>query len=472
LENVPDLVAWNDGAVLVGFREGLREEGYWTDARILDSRHYGVPQYRQRLFIVGLLDTEDFAWPERAAPATLRDAIGDLPPVPGGQRLETVAYSAETQSELAQRLRRGVASDEVAVIHDHITRDVREDDAEAYRMLKPGGVYTDLPERLRRYRSDIFTDKYKRLEWHLPSRSITAHLAKDGYWYIHPAQDRTLSIREAARIQTFPDWFRFSGHPTTRFRQIGNAVPPLLGEALGRSLHRSLAAGERRVPEQTVTAVRFRHDLLAWHADHSQGHPWRPRGDPWQVLIGELVLQRATSKDAVRVWARLIEVAPTPATLHENAAKARTALLGLGLRRRADLLIKLAAVIVRDCGGVVPENPEDLARLPGVGDYLVNAVLCFGFGRRAILLDANTERLQTRLNGLHNQARWQLRLDLYDLASREGPDREFNHALIDLGTILCQPSSPKCAECPVARYCSSRQTTLDLFTNQPQRGTT
>src|SRR5205085_7290206 len=122
------------------------------------------------------------------------------------------------------------------------------DDAEAFRLLKEGQTYRDLPTKLQRYRTDIFDDKYKRLAWDEVSRSITAHIAKDGYWYIHPEQHRTLSIREAARIQTFPDRFRFAGEPTHRYRQIGNAVPPLLAEHLGRSIHGALARprGRRR----------------------------------------------------------------------------------------------------------------------------------------------------------------------------------------------------------------------------------
>ena len=134
----------------------------------------------------------------------------------------------------AAAARRACPRRDRASIHDHITRDVRPDDAEAFALLGEGQTYADLPERLQRYRSDIFTDKYKRLAWDEVSRSITAHIAKDGYWYIHPEQHRTLSIREAARVQTFPDWFRFAGQPTHRLSQIGNAVPPLLGEALGR----------------------------------------------------------------------------------------------------------------------------------------------------------------------------------------------------------------------------------------------
>lgn len=100
--------------------------------------------------------------------------------------------------------------------------------------------YSDLPDEVKRYRDDIFDDKYKRLDANHLSRTITAHIAKDGYWYIHPTQDRTITVREAARIQTFPDWYRFAGPPSAAFKQIGNAVPPRLAAALGRAIHRAL----------------------------------------------------------------------------------------------------------------------------------------------------------------------------------------------------------------------------------------
>ena len=92
------------------------------------------------------------------------------------------------------------------MIHDHITRAVRADDLEAFALLGEGQTYVDLPERLRRYRSDIFTDKYKRLSWDELCRSITAHIAKDGYWYIHPEQHPdAVGARGGARADV-PDW--------------------------------------------------------------------------------------------------------------------------------------------------------------------------------------------------------------------------------------------------------------------------
>jgi len=92
--------------------------------------------------------------------------------------------------------------------------------------------------------------------------------------------------------------------------------------------------------------------------------------------------------------------------------------------------------------------------MPGVGDYVAGAVLCFAFGRRTVLLDANMERIGTRLRG-SKVGRMQMRMDLYDLAGRDGPDRDFNYALLDLGALVCGPVRPDCANCPLSAVCAT-----------------
>jgi DNA (cytosine-5)-methyltransferase 1 len=454
LENVPDLATWNDGAVLVGFREGLRALGYWTDARLLDGHEYGVPQHRSRLFIVGLRDSSSFEWPAATDRNTLRDAIGDLPLVAGGQREEALAYSGSPSSPLQQRLRRGVPSDQRHVVFDHITRAVRDDDAEAFALLQPGQTYGDLPKRLQRYRSDTFTDKYKRLEWDQLSRSITAHIAKDGYSYIHPAQHRTLSIREAARVQTFPDWFRFAGHPSARYRQIGNAVPPLLGEVMGRAARSALTTSHRMDRAMAVDTT-FRSRLLAWHADTERKYPWRQGMGPWQILMAEMCLHRTRADQVVPVFKELLRLAPTPDALLRQESDVRRAMRSLGLRWRADNLILVAAALSERFKGDVPGTLAELLTLPGVGDYVANAVLCFAYGRPSVLLDTNTERIVSRVRGVGGTRRVQMRMDLYDLAGSAGPDGAFNFALLDLGALVCRARTPSCDACPVASICAT-----------------
>ena len=184
------------------------------------------------------------------------------------------------------------------VVWDHVTRPVRDDDREAFGLMKPGTRYGDLPKHLRRYRADIFNDKYNRLAWNDLCRSITAHIAKDGYWYIHPLEDRTLTVREAARVQTFPDMFRFAGTRSHAFRQIGNAVPPALGAAVGKAiLDASMQSIVPKAKRESSRFQRLRENLLKWAQEDAKAAPWRHPGDPWQVLAGVVLSDRAAGND-------------------------------------------------------------------------------------------------------------------------------------------------------------------------------
>jgi DNA (cytosine-5)-methyltransferase 1 len=453
LENVPDLAEWDEGAVLVGLCDALRSFGYDIDAKILHAYEHGVPQHRSRLFIVGVKASLRFRWPpiNRRRP-TLWDAISDLPIVIGGNRTDTLPYAGPT-TELQRRLRMGVSPTNQHLIHDHITRDVRADDLEAFQLLPEGGTYDNVPENLRRYRSDIFTDKYNRLSRGELSRTITAHIARDGYSYIHPVQHRTLSVREAARIQTFPDWFRFAGEPSHRYRQIGNAVPVLMAESLGRALNDSLEINRHAARRPLHT---FRAELGEWHVSNRRTHPWRRNADPWNVLLGEMCLQRTGAEHVNARFEDLIRLAHSPADLIANESEARRLMESRGLHWGMDNILKLAHILVDQFGGKVPPSRQELLTLPGVGDYVANAVLCFGFEKPSILMDSNTARIASRVMG-HGRSgrRWQLRLDLYRLAGSGGADAEFNNALLDLAAMVCRPTSPRCLVCPVARHCQT-----------------
>jgi len=454
VENVPDLPAWDDGAILIGFYESLRELGYTVDARVLDAYQHGVPQHRARLLLIGVRDALPFAWPEAATTiTTLRDAIGDLPPVPPAQRCDRLRYRLP-RTPFQERMRRDVPHEERGSVYDHITRDVRSDDAEAFALLEEGQTYDDLPDHLRRYRSDIFTDKYKRLEWDELSRSITAHIAKDGYWYIHPEQNRTLSVREAARIQTFPDWFRFAGEPTHRLRQIGNAVPPLLAEAVGRQLSELLDDTKRHPAPHD--RGRFRDELLAWRRAQASFYPWRARSQrPWLVLMGEMCLQKTRRSQVPELFTALRRLAPTPAAMADGGEGLVATLQTMGLGVRAQRIIEVARALLDDFNGNVPSTELELRMLPGVGDYVAQTVLCFGFGRRSVLLESSTARIVDRLYRRGDTRRWQLRLDLYQLAGPQGPDAEFNGALLEFGATVCRATTPRCDVCPVRAFCAT-----------------
>ena len=452
VENVPDLPAWNNGAVLAGLLESLGRLSYSVDARVVDCFRLGVPQHRSRLFLVALREGREIIWPEGdGSLVPLREAIGDLPPVPAGQRNGTLPYRPRPASASAfqKRMRRDLRGTERDLIRDHITRAVRPDDWLAFDAMSAGQTYADVPEHLRRYRSDIFTDKYKRLSWEELSRTITAHIAKDGYWYIHPEQHRTLSIREAARVQTFPDDWRFAGPPSRRYAQIGNAVPPLAGEAIARAVLEAL----NKPAELKSDHPRPREALLTWHRSRAAKDPtWRRAGTtPWVALLGEMIFSRGRQEHGEELLDQLLPTAATPA---RTAELPLTDLTEAGLSASAAQRISdIAKETVALFEGALPEDDAELQLLPAVGDGVSGAVRCFGHNNPAILLDTATARVAERVFRREERSRWQLRLDLHRLASPTGPDPDFNRALTALASDLCHPSRPKCGGCPLRTDC-------------------
>lgn len=266
MENVPDMAIGDDLLVIRSIADILEGAGYVVDYRLLDAWRHGVPQHRKRFILQARNDRALPVWP---APMehrpTVRDAIEDLPLLDGTTGARELPYTGQPSSALAKALH----DDDAEIIYDHMTRPVREDDREAFKLMTSSTLYSDLPERLRRYRADTFNDKYKRLDWDDLSRTITAHIAKDGYWYIHPEEHRTLTVREAARIQTFPDSFRFAGTRSDAFRQIGNAVPPALGRTVAEAI---LPLAELGNEQPRLPALR--HRLTQWADDQRKTAWW------------------------------------------------------------------------------------------------------------------------------------------------------------------------------------------------------
>jgi DNA (cytosine-5)-methyltransferase 1 len=254
MENVPGMLNLEGRNVAEEVIENFAGISYRTTCAIVNARWFGVPQDRNRLIFLGVRDDlrlelnaanlEDYAPRFRSKIAglssetTLRQAIGDLPSIPHGTREDPQPFirSRGRISHFADLMRQGSNG----IITDHICRKHNEQDLKAFGAMPEGGLYVDLPDHLKRYRDDIFPDKYRRLRWTDASGTITAHLAKDCYTHIHPDENRTISIREAARIQSFPDDFRFFGHMGDRFRQIGNAVPPLMAWGIAEYLKEKL----------------------------------------------------------------------------------------------------------------------------------------------------------------------------------------------------------------------------------------
>ncbi len=259
MENVPGMMSYRDGKIVEEIIEDFRKIGYRTEARILNAVQFGVPQVRKRIFFIGTrtrgvpirwpqpthrepastrISPDDFdVTDELKPPVTVWEAIGDLPdPVPGRPRLADVKleYNKEPFSEYQRWVR-----EDSDGVHNHISRKHGERDIRVFSIMKGGQWWRDLPAEIKKlygYRDDIFHDKMKRLRRDRPSWTVVAHLHKDGYMYIHPTQPRTITVREAARLQSFPDRFIFQGSRTDQFKQVGNAVPPLLARAVAMTV--------------------------------------------------------------------------------------------------------------------------------------------------------------------------------------------------------------------------------------------
>lgn len=233
--------------------------GYRIYHQILTASDYGVPQIRKRLFIVGVrqdLPLEfEFPQPLTKKPISVGEAISDLIPLtPPYIRLSEKSsgpkqtdmkqpYLCLPESSYQEEMRREISRrPEPDGVMNHICRSHNPVDMICFAMLSPGGKYTDLPEFMRRYRWDIFEDKYKRLPWEMPAWTLTAHMQKDCLAYIHPKQTRSISVREAARLQSFPDHFVFDAPMTRMFELVGNSVPPLLAEAISRPIVKEVQA--------------------------------------------------------------------------------------------------------------------------------------------------------------------------------------------------------------------------------------
>lgn len=227
MENVPGLLGSRGRRVLLRLLRIFEEHGYGHKARVLNAADYGVPQYRLRAFVVAWrLDRLPwFVFPEPAYTAdtwrSVREGIGDLPEPPE-DCTEHPSFANHTRVRISKI------------------------NQERIHHVPPGGGRSDLPEHLqlpchRNANGHRHLDVFGRMAWDRPSPTITALF--DNFTrgrFAHPEQDRSITGREGARLQSFPDSFRFYGPKKDVARQIGNAVPPILALAVGQALVRAL----------------------------------------------------------------------------------------------------------------------------------------------------------------------------------------------------------------------------------------
>ncbi len=234
---------------------------------VLNSANYGVPQIRNRMIIIGVRKdlgikaqtvyeriTKTHYDPEMPESdrkglrkyVTVRDAIEELPKLKPGEGKVEVEFHPSISNEFLKR----ISNKSDTILRDHVCRTHNAKDIERYvEMSKNHWTFQELLEHrpdLNHEKQRVFGNSYVVQWWDLPSKTIIAHLYKDGNQFIHPdyTQGRTFTVREAARIQSFPDNFVFEGSRTDQFKQIGNAVPPIFAEAIAKAIKATLKSIE------------------------------------------------------------------------------------------------------------------------------------------------------------------------------------------------------------------------------------
>lgn len=253
IENVPGLLAGRNGLLFGRLTNEISRLGYRHIHAVLDASDYGVPQRRRRVFVVAtrlesplsfpapthgttlpLLPGEEGLPYRRLPVVTVREAIDDLPTLGNGAQRDVLPYPPRRRCTAYQEQMRESGD----TVTGNLTTDSSDLVIERYRVIPRGGGLQAVPGQLLANIADptaVHSGIYHRLDWDCPARTLT-NIRKS--MLIHPSQHRGLSIREAARLQSFPDAFRFCGPLGAQQQQVANAVPPLLARALAKHIER------------------------------------------------------------------------------------------------------------------------------------------------------------------------------------------------------------------------------------------
>jgi DNA (cytosine-5)-methyltransferase 1 len=309
MENVQGMTSYElDDEPIVNVIKRSFGNGYKVESEVLDASDFDVPQQRKRIIFIGTrsdMGRADFPYSGEIVKISALDAIRDLWNIKPSTNGEVNVVNPSSNSKGAAFRKRMndwacTRKEGLEVIgsekkYNHWTRKTNERDGVLFPLLKSGSpsyssknikiasskprtIYGDIYPG--RWESDLkpmfeargmkvtkkrgrhyvengdtkwimypnvsFKDKMRRIRWNKPAPTIVAHLAKDGYMFIHPVHERTITVREAARFQSFPDSFVFQGSMTSQFRQVGNAVPPLLAEKLGKCIIKALSESAKK----------------------------------------------------------------------------------------------------------------------------------------------------------------------------------------------------------------------------------
>jgi len=327
MENVMGIQSAAKGKFFTLVQADARKLGYRVHAQVEESWKLGVPQKRRRQLVIGVRGDVPGYFPTELEPSahalgspTLWDAIGDLPPLAAGAGVEECDYDLPRRAEFLtgrtqvarHYLEKVLEVGKTAKLTAHRARPHSDRDLRDFDRIHEGetadaaiarGEKMEFP-----YDRNVFLDRYTRQHRERLCSTIVAHLAKDGLMFIHPTQNRSLTPREAARVQSFPDWFQFPVARTHQFRIIGNAVPPLVAEAVGEKVKAFLGAPSSG-PARIETLGQFQKPAVP-EAGAPQTRPDAARELERLAGLDRRELRSLPMKEFLRGWHALLFLFP------------------------------------------------------------------------------------------------------------------------------------------------------------------
>ena len=438
IENVSSLTTMNNGSFVHDIKEAIREEGYTVENNILNAADFGVPQNRRRVFFIGARADYSVLWPTAQKkylknPRTVGDAISDLPSIQAGEFKDE--YSSSSNLTEYQTMFRGNCN----VLKNHIAPKHPKQTIEKIRSTKPGEpMYKSYKQRIR-------------LHWDHPSPTQVSGGIRPQFQFGHPEDSRGLTVRERCRIQSIPDSVEIFGGVVQGRVQTGNAVPPLLAQALAKVINISL-----RIP-------RVQENITGWYKENLRKFPWR-RDDvsAYEILISEFLLRKTRAETVAKIYPDFIQQYPSVYELAKADVKdmqKKLEILGLS-NIKSEALVNLGKIVIQRFFGNIPNTPNKLVEIPHVGRYISNATVSFGYNIKQPLVDSNIQRFFNRVFDLNMEKEIHKADHLWALSDKLIPEtncKDFGWGLLDFTAMVCSPKMPNCDNCPLTSLCEYRR---------------
>ena len=422
MENVSTLAKPKHRKHLERLKDDFRQNDFEVFEILANASDFDIPQFRPRLLLFGikrdLVKFSDFKFP-----------------VPANPKLVTVRSAISHLGE--------------PTLFDKTARLIKNRFHPNHWTMKPiSNKFTNLNQETGR--------SFRRLKWDEPSPTVCYGHREI---HVHPMGHRRLSILEAMILQGFPESFEIKGNLSQQVTQISNAVPPPLAKAAALAIRKAIY--DKRDLLQSI--------LEQYLITNGRHFPWRSSTNAFHLLIAEKLLQQTAVTDAVvSIYNTIVTNYPTPNELAEaNPHSLAQLIKPLGLSYRAEELIRIANFLKSTHNGRVPEDRAELLCIPGVGDYIADALQTFMGWQEVAIVDTNVARFIRRIFGLvgrspSNPSRNPRLKRIASWLIHGVHSKEINLAVLDITTEICRSKSPLCSHCPLSTICVAGKAQLTI----------